>query len=180
MLCSASVVQSKIVSNQEMTENVQNLILEQINETAPDFEPCNENLLQKAVFGDMIEIKRSGYFHWSVFIRNETVIQLNNPEFDRLTSQNAFDNFTGQVEFRNLIELAGKDFCRINNKISESKRKGLHILSNTEILQKMIDEFEQSVTYYNVVNYNCEHFAAKLKFGVSFSSQVSLWNSRWN
>lgn len=165
-----SVVQSKI----ESIENVQSLILKTINETAPDFEPCNEKLLQKAVFGDMIEIKRRGYFHWSVFVRDATVIQLNNPEFDRLNIQNVFDNFTGQVELRNLIELAGKDFCRINNKISESKRKGLHALTNSEILKKMKDELKQGATYYNVIDYNCEHFAAKLKFGISFSSQVRL------
>lgn len=168
LLCSANVVRSKVDS----IDKVQNLILATINETAPNFTPCNGNLLQKAVFGDLIEIKRHGYFHWCVFVTNETVIQLNNPEFDKLTIDNAFDNFTGQVELRNLIQLAGRDHCRINNKLSESKRKNLRILSSSEILVKMKDEFKHSITYYNVAFYNCEHFATKLKFGVPLSSQV--------
>lgn len=168
LLCFASVVRSKIHSIDE----VQSLILATINETAPNFEPCNENLLKKAIFGDMIEIKRSGYFHWCVFVNNATVIQLNNPEFDKLTISNAFQNFTGEVEMRNLIELAGKDFCRINNKICESKRKNLHILSKSNILEMMKEEIKHRHTYYNAVDYNCEHFATKLKFGITFSSQV--------
>lgn len=162
------VVRSKVDS----IDKVQNLILATINETAPNFEPCDGNLLRKAVFGDLIEIKRHGYFHWSVFVSNETVIQLNNPEFDKLTIENSFDNLTGQVELRNLIELAGRDHCRINNKVRESKRKNLRILSSSQILVTMKEEFKNSVTYYNVVYYNCEHFATKLKFGVPFSSQV--------
>lgn len=172
LLCSANVVLSKKVDSVVF----QNLILATINETAPNFEPCNGNVLRKAVFGDLIEIKRHGYFHWCVFVSNETVIQLNNPEFDRLTIENAYENFTGQVELRNLIQLAGRDHCRINNKISEAKRKHLRILSSSEILAKMIEESEHNVTYYNVVSYNCEHFAAKLKFGVPFSSQVDTYN----
>lgn len=59
VLFSASIAHPEINS----VEDVQSLIFETINETAPDFEPCNRNLLQKAVFGDMIEIKRHGYFH---------------------------------------------------------------------------------------------------------------------
>lgn len=168
-----SVVQSKIDPNS--IKDIQDLILTQINELASDFQPCTENLVRKAVFGDMIEIRRrKGYFHWSVFVKNATVIQLNNPEFGKLNWENAFDNFTGQVELRNLMELAGKDLCRINNKLNESKRKGLRVLPNSEIRKKMKEELQRNVTFYNVFDHNCEHFAAELKFGVSFSSQVSL------
>lgn len=171
IICSACIVESKIA---EIKNGFQSLVLRTINETAPDFEPCNENLVKKAVFGDLIEIKRPdrGYFHWSVYVRNATVIQLDNPEFNKLTLENAFDNFTGQVELRNLFELAGTDFCRINNKMSESRRKGLHALSNAEILKKMKEGLERNVTWYNIFDYNCESFATNLKFGVMFSSQV--------
>ncbi len=166
-----SAVQSNIDKNR--IEYVQNLIIAKINETASEYQPCTENLIRKAVFGDMIEIRRrKGYFHWCIFVSNGTVIQLNNPEFHKLNLENASENFTGHVELRNLIELAGTDFCRINNKLNESKRKGLHVLPNSEISKKMKEELQRNVTVYNVFSYNCEHFAAKLKFGVSFSSQV--------
>lgn len=162
-------------SKNEPIDKVQDLVLQTINETAaPDFVPCNDHLIKKAAFADMFEIKRSGYFHWCVFVSNRTVIQLNNPEFDKLSMENAFDNFTGQVELRNLIQLAGEDFCRINNKLNESKRKNLQVLSKFEILNTMRDELKHNVTYYNLVNNNCEHFAAKVKFGVPFSSQVHI------
>lgn len=163
---------SGVLSQSVKIEEFQRLILDSINETAHNFEPCDENVLQKATFADMIEIKRRGYFHWCVFVTGNTVIQLNNPEFDKLSVGNAFDNFTGQVELRNLIELAREDFCRINNKVSESKRKGLPALSKLNTLQLMQEELKHNVTSYNVLTYNCEHFAAKLKFGVPFSSQV--------
>lgn len=154
-------------------QKIQNLILDTINEPAPDFVPCNEDVLQKATFGDMIEIKRArGYFHWCVLYKDETVINFDNPDFDKLTVGNVKDNFTGYVQLRNLKELAGDDFCRINNKISESKRRGLSTLSVCQTTQLMKEKLEHNVTWYNVINYNCEHFATELKFGVPFSSQV--------
>ncbi|XP_037038452.1 phospholipase A and acyltransferase 5-like [Bradysia coprophila] len=168
VLCVTSGVHSKT----DEIDDVQRLILDSINETAPDFQPCNEDLLRQATFADMIEIKRHGYFHWCVFVHGETVIQLNNPEFDRLTVENAFDNFTGHVELRNLMRLAGNDFCRINNKISESKRRELLVLSESDTRKLMKEELNHRVTFYNLVNYNCEHFATKMKFGVPFSSQI--------
>lgn len=173
VLCVSSGVQS----NSNEIEIVQDLILDSINEPAPSFEPCNEGLIQRATFADMIEIKRRGYFHWCVFVRDITVIQLNNPEFDRLTTENVFDNFTGHIELRNLIQLAGDDFCRINNKINESKRRNLPVLPKCDTLKLIEEEVKHNVTTYNVFNYNCEHFATKLKFGVPFSSQVGhyIW-----
>lgn len=169
---SVSGVQSRSNGGIDLVETLQNFILRTINETAPDFELCNENLLEKASFGDMIEIKRRGYFHWSTFVGNKTVLNLKNLEFDKLNIRNAFNNFKGQVELRNLIDLAGKDFCRINNKVNESKQKGLQILPDSELIKKMEEELQQNMTVFNTLDYNCEHFAAKLKFGVSFSSQV--------
>ncbi|XP_037024718.1 phospholipase A and acyltransferase 1-like [Bradysia coprophila] len=169
--CVAIFVQSR----SEQTEDVRNLILKTINEPAPNFEPCDEDLIEKATFGDMIEIKRAGYFHWCVFIGGndgETVIQLDSPEFDILTPKTAFNNLTGKVEMRNLPELAGNDHCRINNKKREAKRKGLSILSESDTKRMIRAELKHSDTYYNVVKYNCEHFATKLKFGVPFSSQI--------
>ncbi|KAJ6639902.1 Phospholipase A and acyltransferase 5 [Pseudolycoriella hygida] len=168
ILCVASGVRSKTVQ----IENVQSLILVTINEPASSFEACNKDLLEKATFADMIEIKRGGYFHWCVFVRDETVIHLHNPEFGKLSVENAYHNFTGNVELRNLIQLAGDDLCRINNKVSESKRRKLPALPESDTLALMKEELNRKVTYYNVVNYNCEHFAAKLKFGVPFSSQI--------
>lgn len=168
VLSVASGVQSKI----DQREKFQNLILDTINEPASSFEPCDENLILKATFADLIEIKRRGFFHWCVFVGAHDVIQLNNPQFDKLTTVNAFDNFTGYVELRNLIQLAKGDFCRINNKVSESKRRGLPVLSEDDTIKLMEGEYKRNVTFYNVFTHNCEHFATKLKFGVPFSSQV--------
>lgn len=171
-ILSVTVANSEINSEIISKEHLQNLIFKIINEPKPNFEPCTENLIKKALFGDLIEIKRKGYFHWCVFVSEAAVIQLNNPEFEKLNPENAFENFTGNVEFRNLFELAGSDLCRINNKKNESVRKGLHTRNDSEIAQKMIEELKNNVTSYNVFSKNCEHFATNLRFGVSFSSQV--------
>lgn len=155
---------------------IQELLLNEMDEEAGEFETINK-ILKKAKFGDMLEIKREGYFHWAVYIENNMVLNFQNPNFDDINFTNFYQTVDGVITKYNIFHLIANDTLRINNKIKASFGRNLEPISESEARNKVQSCFKDDVNLpFNVITNNCEHFVTHFTFGVAFSDQVTTYH----
>ncbi|XP_072840166.1 phospholipase A and acyltransferase 3 [Pogona vitticeps] len=121
--------------------------------------------------GDLIEIFRSCYQHWAIYVGEGKVVHLA-PECDRLAngaaSVLAVLSDRAYVKKDWLEVVVRKDQYRVNNKHDPTHPP----LPLSKILQRA-EELVGKEMPYNLTSHNCEHFVMDLRYGVAMSDQVT-------
>ncbi|XP_034953668.1 uncharacterized protein LOC118075660 [Zootoca vivipara] len=121
--------------------------------------------------GDLIEIFRSCYQHWAIYVGEGKVVHLA-PECDRLAngaaSVLAVLSDRAYVKKDWLDVVVRKDQFRVNNKHDLT----IPVLPLAKILQRA-EELVGREMPYNLTSHNCEHFVMDLRYGVAMSDQVT-------
>ncbi|XP_060110853.1 phospholipase A and acyltransferase 3-like [Heteronotia binoei] len=149
-----------------------------------DFTPRNcENLVLELRYGvdmneqdeikpgDLIEIFRSCYQHWAIYVGDGKVVHLA-PECDRLANGAASvlavlsDRAYVKKDWLELV--VRKDPYRVNNKHDDA----FPVVPLDKILQRT-EELVGREMPYNLTSHNCEHFVMDLRYGVAMSDQVT-------
>uniref|UniRef100_A0A3B3UU36 HRAS-like suppressor 3 n=1 Tax=Poecilia latipinna TaxID=48699 RepID=A0A3B3UU36_9TELE len=113
--------------------------------------------------GDLIEIFRNVYEHWAVYVGDGYVVHLLGPDGDTINLPMGKNNILKQK----LLEVVSTDEWHINNKLDQEKQpRPAHII--VDQANKLVG----TTRSYNVVEYNCEHFATELRYGDAESQQV--------
>ncbi|XP_030135798.4 phospholipase A and acyltransferase 1 [Taeniopygia guttata] len=117
--------------------------------------------------GDLIEIDRTGYQHWALYVGDGYVIHVTDEEATSLRlSSSAIRATTAKVKKQLLKAVVRNDKWRVNNKYDRSR---------TPFPVKIIQRAEKWVgreVPYDVLYENCEHFVTKLRYGEGVSDQV--------
>ncbi|KAM4578358.1 phospholipase A and acyltransferase 4-like [Fundulus diaphanus] len=123
--------------------------------------------------GDLIEIFRNGYQHWAVYVGKGYVVHLLGPCGD-LSSSSTINLPIGKnnVLKQKLLEVVNSDKWRINNLQDHEKQP-----RPAEVIVREANKLVGAVQLYNVVEYNCEYFATKLRYGNAESQQAG--QTRW-
>ncbi|KAM4579416.1 phospholipase A and acyltransferase 4-like [Fundulus diaphanus] len=117
--------------------------------------------------GDLIEIFRSTYQHWAVYIGGGYVVHL---VVDSVSSSGCtvpVPRGMGVVLKEKLEEVVGNDRWRINNSLDKKYRP-----QQVYAIVKQATGFIDTQLPYNVVTSNCEHFANDLRYGKAICRQV--------
>ncbi|KAL8184351.1 UNVERIFIED_CONTAM: hypothetical protein K2H54_014611, partial [Gekko kuhli] len=121
--------------------------------------------------GDLIEIFRSCYQHWAIYVGDGKVVHLA-PECDRLAngaaSVLAVLSDRAYVKKDWLEVVVRKDQYRVNNKHDST----YPVVPLAKTLQR-IEELVGREMPYNLTSHNCEHFVMDLRYGVAMSDQVT-------
>ncbi|XP_060113058.1 phospholipase A and acyltransferase 3-like [Heteronotia binoei] len=120
--------------------------------------------------GDLIEIERSCYQHWAIYIGDGYVVHLA-PESEvagaGFGSLLSITTDRAVVRKDPLLKVVGNDKYKINNKYD-----GRYLpLPVYEIISRAKAEVGR-VMPYNVLSENCEHFVTNLRYGNPVSDQV--------
>ncbi|XP_043931697.1 phospholipase A and acyltransferase 2-like [Protopterus annectens] len=121
--------------------------------------------------GDLIEIFRTGYQHWALYIGNGYIIHLAPPgEYACAGSSSLMSVFTEKAVVcrDHLEEVAGNDMYRVNNKY-DSRSNPLPVYIIIANAKEQIGE----ELPYSIVSYNCEHFVTSLRYEDKKSDQVT-------
>uniref|UniRef100_A0A3Q2P6J0 LRAT domain-containing protein n=1 Tax=Fundulus heteroclitus TaxID=8078 RepID=A0A3Q2P6J0_FUNHE len=113
--------------------------------------------------GDLIEIFRSGYQHWAVYIGRGHVVHL------VVTGDGSSVPVPGEMGVvleQKLEEVVGNDRWRINNYLDKKRKpqQGYAIV-------KQAIGFIDARLPYSVIKSNCEHFATDLRYEKPTSRQ---------
>uniref|UniRef100_A0A3B5M352 LRAT domain-containing protein n=1 Tax=Xiphophorus couchianus TaxID=32473 RepID=A0A3B5M352_9TELE len=109
--------------------------------------------------GDLIEIFRNVYEHWAVYVGDGYVVHLLGPDGESMGKNNILK--------QKLLEVVSSDEWHINNNMDQEKQpRPAHVI--VEQANKLVG----TTRSYNVVDYNCEHFATELRYGAAESQQV--------
>lgn len=114
--------------------------------------------------GDLIEIDRTIYTHWGLYVGDGEIVHVSGPKSD-ISSSESF------VRRSFLKEVAGDCLVRVNNKEVPAKERGLECLPLEEILSRSLNSVGQSVPY-NFLTKNVEHYVTEWRYGVGWSDQV--------
>uniref|UniRef100_A0A3P9N5H0 LRAT domain-containing protein n=1 Tax=Poecilia reticulata TaxID=8081 RepID=A0A3P9N5H0_POERE len=120
--------------------------------------------------GDLIEIFRNVYEHWAVYVGDGYVVHLLGPDgnfssFSTINLPMGKNNILKQK----LLEVVSSDEWHINNILDQEKQpRPAHIIVD------QANKLVSTTRSYNVVDYNCEHFATELRYGDAESQQVRL------
>uniref|UniRef100_UPI004038A5A1 phospholipase A and acyltransferase 2-like n=1 Tax=Callospermophilus lateralis TaxID=76772 RepID=UPI004038A5A1 len=120
--------------------------------------------------GDLIEIFRGAFEHWAVYVGEGYVVHLTSPSEAEGPSVSGLGSVLGNraiVKKELLSVVAGVDTYRVNNK-NDGKYEPLPPDEIVQQAEKMVGKYVP----FSVTNNNCEHFANKLRYGVSRSDQV--------
>ncbi|XP_044893062.1 phospholipase A and acyltransferase 1 isoform X2 [Felis catus] len=121
--------------------------------------------------GDLIEVFRSGYQHWALYLGDGYVINIA-PLEDGIpaafTSAKSIFSRKALVKMQPLKDVVGNDTYRINNKYDETYPP----LPMEEVMQRSEIVIGQEVDYDILVN-NCEHFVTLLRYGEGVSEQAN-------
>uniref|UniRef100_A0A3B5LYJ4 LRAT domain-containing protein n=1 Tax=Xiphophorus couchianus TaxID=32473 RepID=A0A3B5LYJ4_9TELE len=113
--------------------------------------------------GDLIEIFRNVYEHWAVYVGDGYVVHLLGPDGESSPNWLGKNNILKQK----LLEVVSSDEWHINNNMDQEKQpRPAHVI--VEQANKLVG----TTRSYNVVDYNCEHFATELRYGAAESQQV--------
>uniref|UniRef100_A0A3B3UTW4 HRAS-like suppressor 3 n=1 Tax=Poecilia latipinna TaxID=48699 RepID=A0A3B3UTW4_9TELE len=111
--------------------------------------------------GDLIEIFRNVYEHWAVYVGDGYVVHLLGPDgnFSSISTIN-LPMGKNNILKQKLLEVVSTDEWHINNKLDQEKQpRPAHII--VDQANKLVG----TTRSYNVVEYNCEHFATELRYG---------------
>uniref|UniRef100_A0A3Q2CBK1 LRAT domain-containing protein n=1 Tax=Cyprinodon variegatus TaxID=28743 RepID=A0A3Q2CBK1_CYPVA len=114
--------------------------------------------------GDLIEIFRVGYKHWAVYIGSGYVVHfvVNGESFTHIIC-----NVLKIVMKEKLQEVLKGDRWRINNYLDRTYKP-----QQIYAIVKQASGFIGARLPYNLVSFNCEHFANELRYGKRTSRQV--------
>jgi len=134
-----------------------------------DVDPFVEasEVLEHAQPTDLIEFQRKSYIHWGMYVGFDSVIHLCN-----------IGAGVGMVEEELLLDVAGGDKCRINNKSGIlAELTSLPGFNDRRTPDEIIEEarkwlYPELDLKYDVFTNNCEHVCMQWKYGVSKSEQV--------
>lgn len=116
--------------------------------------------------GDLIEIDRTIYTHWGLYVGDGEIVHVSGPTSD-ISSSESF------VRRSFLKEVAGDCPVRVNNKEVPAKERGLERLPLEEILSRSLNSVGQSVPY-NFLTKNVEHYVTEWRYGVGWSDQANI------
>ncbi|MEQ2234751.1 hypothetical protein ILYODFUR_034621, partial [Ilyodon furcidens] len=118
--------------------------------------------------GDLIEIFREGYEHWAVYVGEGYVVHLLGPD-GSLSSSSTINLPIGKnnVLKQKLLEVVSTDEWTINNLHDQEKQP-----RPPEVIVKDANKLVGTTRSYNLIDYNCEHFATELRYGNAKSEQV--------
>lgn len=120
----------------------------------------------KAKQGDLIEIDRTIYSHWALYIGRGEVVHV--------ACENLDDGATKAYIVKcRLVDLAGPGLVRVNNKYVAAKRRGLVSLKSRTVINNALSMVGQRV-HFNWMNKNSEHYVTGWKYGVSWSDQSTM------
>uniref|UniRef100_A0A3B5PPE4 LRAT domain-containing protein n=2 Tax=Xiphophorus TaxID=8082 RepID=A0A3B5PPE4_XIPMA len=115
--------------------------------------------------GDLIEIFRNVYEHWAVYVGDGYVVHLLGPDGESSPNWLGKNNILKQK----LLEVVSSDEWHINNNMDQEKQpRPAHVI--VEQANKLVG----TTRSYNVVDYNCEHFATELRYGVEDALKIGL------
>uniref|UniRef100_A0A670ZHF2 LRAT domain-containing protein n=1 Tax=Pseudonaja textilis TaxID=8673 RepID=A0A670ZHF2_PSETE len=121
--------------------------------------------------GDLIEIFRTGYQHWAVYVGLGNVIHLALPSKERGAGAASVKSLwpnTAIVKKEQLSSVVGKDRYRVNNK-HDSK----YPARTPDQIISFAEKLEGKTIKYKITTQNCEHFCNSLRYNVARSDQVS-------
>uniref|UniRef100_A0A8C5R2Z0 LRAT domain-containing protein n=1 Tax=Leptobrachium leishanense TaxID=445787 RepID=A0A8C5R2Z0_9ANUR len=107
--------------------------------------------------GDLLEFPRDRYSHWGVYVGDEKIVHVIAESLVR-----------GSVMKQLVTVVADGNRYRVNNKYDKrcAPRKPKEIV-------KSADKEVGNLTDYNLLTNNCEHFATMMRYGKTFSDQVT-------
>ncbi|XP_066299033.1 uncharacterized protein [Branchiostoma lanceolatum] len=114
----------------------------------------NEDVAFQCTEGDLLQFPREGGFsHWAVYVGRGWVIHL-------------LDD--GKVQKDRFWDVVGDSLAKINNYLDGE----MNVLPREEIVKRARSKLGEME--YNLVSYNCEHFATWCRNGVARSQQVCI------
>ncbi|XP_032435458.1 phospholipase A and acyltransferase 3-like [Xiphophorus hellerii] len=134
----------------------------------PAKEPITDKNGDEPKPGDLIEIFRNVYEHWAVYVGDGYVVHLLGPD-GNFSSFSTINLPVGKNNIlkQKLLEVVSSDEWHINNNMDQEKQpRPAHVI--VEQANKLVG----TTRSYNVVDYNCEHFATELRYGAAESQQV--------
>ncbi|NXP98622.1 HRSL1 enzyme, partial [Vidua macroura] len=118
---------------------------------------------------DLIEIDRTGYQHWALYVGDGYVIHVTDEGATSFTlSSSSIRATTAKVKKEILKDVVGNDKWRVNNKYDR--------YCTPRPVEEIIRRAEQWIDRevpYDVLNRNCEHFVTMLRYRKGVSAQVS-------
>ncbi|XP_038139236.1 phospholipase A and acyltransferase 4-like [Cyprinodon tularosa] len=117
--------------------------------------------------GDLIEIFRVGYKHWAVYIGSGYVVHFVVNGLCCSSSRVPVPGEMGVVMKEKLQEVLKGDRWRINNYLDRTYKP-----EQIYAIVKQASGFIGARLPYNLVSFNCEHFANELRYGKRTSRQV--------
>ncbi|XP_006861160.1 PREDICTED: HRAS-like suppressor 3-like [Chrysochloris asiatica] len=126
--------------------------------------------------GDLIEIFRSVYRHWALYVGYGYVIHLTNPSEVAgagLSSVSSVTASKGIVKRELLYVVAGSDKYRINNKHDDA----YPVLPLSEFILQAELMVGKEIPYKLMSN-NCEHFVNYLRYGIAVTRCIGIRLSR--
>jgi hypothetical protein len=171
LLSTSAVFGSAIaVSGSSTYCGLKRVIKNYYDEDVGQFKPA-ESILKEAVVGDLIEFNRTLFNHWAIYIGDGKVadpsVDVNNMISQIISTTRA------TVVFVDLIEVADKGYCRVNNKIRSAENRGLKPRS-AKVIMELVGKSRNKGFDYNIIFSNCEHKVTEWKFGLAFSDQVAV------
>ncbi|RWS29687.1 HRAS-like suppressor 3 [Leptotrombidium deliense] len=118
--------------------------------------------------GDLIEVDRTLYAHWVLYIGDGSVIHVVGED-----DQDIPDTEYAVVKEAKLIEVAANSYIRVNNKEVPAKERRLVAFDN-ETTVANAKKFVGLRVEYNLLTKNCEHYLTEWKYGKSWSDQAAV------
>ncbi|XP_027008865.1 phospholipase A and acyltransferase 1-like isoform X1 [Tachysurus fulvidraco] len=121
--------------------------------------------------GDLIEIFRSAYQHWALYLGDGYVVNLTPVDESQAAARSSVKSvFTRKavVRMQLLKDVVGEDTFRVNNKYDSSHTP----LPVSEIIEQAQLLIGQEVSY-DLLGSNCEHFVTLLRYGKGVSEQAT-------
>ena len=120
----------------------------------------------KPQLGDLIEIDRTLYSHWAVYVGGGRVVHVVGEE-----NQDLPDTEHAVVREHFLIDIAVSSFVRVNNKEVPAKERGMASFDSDTVVANAKSMVGSRVVY-NMLTKNCEHYLTEWKYGKAWSDQV--------
>ncbi|RWS06312.1 HRAS-like suppressor 3, partial [Dinothrombium tinctorium] len=118
--------------------------------------------------GDLIEIDRTLYAHWALYIGDGNVIHLVGED-----DQDIPDTEYAIVKEARLVDVAANSYVRVNNKEVPAKERKLTPF-DSETTVANAKQFVGCRVEYNMLTRNCEHYLTEWKYGKAWSDQATV------
>ncbi|XP_060939380.1 phospholipase A and acyltransferase 3-like [Limanda limanda] len=116
--------------------------------------------------GDLIEINRGPYKQWAVYIGENKVVHLDTDGVQSSDSSANPGSSNGKVKREKFTDVVGNHRYQVNN-LLDDRRKA----RDPSIIVKEACAMVGRELPYDLVTYNCEHFAIEMRYGEAESGQ---------